>query len=98
MTELSEVLATSVRDKLSQLEVERVRLLPLPQGATQIAQHQAYLKQQAEVVLKHLIQHLRDGTLDWNVAACGLGRITGYYDLLAEIEREKRRLEEQRQQ
>ena len=74
------------------------RILPLPRGGTQIAQHQAYLKQQAEVVLKHMIQQLRDGTLNWNVAACGLGRIAGYYDLLAEIEREKRRLEEHRRE
>ena len=77
---------------------ERVNALATPQGASFNAQHVAYLKNQAEVVLKECIQHLRSGTLTWERAACNLGRIAGYYDLLAEVERERRRLEEQRQQ
>lgn len=72
--------------------------LPLQRGSSFIVQHQNYLRQQAEVVLKQLVQQLRDGTLEWSQAACGLGRIAGYYDLLTEIERERRRLEEQRRQ
>lgn len=73
-------------------------ILPVPGGSTQIVQHQTYLKQQAEVVLKQCLQQLREGALTWGYAACALGRIAGYYDLLSEIEREKRRLEDQRAQ
>lgn len=78
------------------LAVERVQLLPILQGSSFLVQHQNYLKSQAEVVLKEMVQHLRSGTLTWELAACGLGRIAGYYDLLSEMSRQQRRLEEER--
>ena len=85
-------LAQSLGDALA------VSALPIQPGSSFIVQHQNYLKDRAEAVLKELIVKLRSSELSYQDAACGLGRIAGYYDLLAEIAREQRRLEEQRQQ
>ena len=73
-----------------------VRVLPTLPGVSFLVQHQNYLRAQAEVVLKELITKLRSSDLSYQEAACGLGRIAGYYDLLAEIGRQQRRLEDGR--
>ncbi len=74
---------------------DRVVLLPMPPGSGFLPEHQRYLRQAVEDELKRLIQHVRGHTLTLDVAALGLGRITGYYDLLAMMSRQQAREIEQ---
>lgn len=73
-----------------------VSLLPYPTSTGLGAQQERYLKQQTETVLKGLVQELRSGELTLQSACCGLGRITGYYDVLAQIAREQEQREKER--
>lgn len=70
-----------------------ISLLPQTTSSSFLAQQERYLHQQAEVILKQLVGELRQGTMTWQSAACGIGRIAGYYDLLAELTREQTRRE-----
>ena len=69
---------------------DEIPLLPLPAGGGLLVQYQRYLTRAAEDELKQLVQHVRGHTLTFAIAALGLGRISGYYDLLAEIARQAR--------
>ena len=69
------------------------QLLPLPSGGGLLAQYQRYLQKATEEELKQLISYVRAHALTFEIAALGLGRITGYADLLAEIARQSREQE-----
>ena len=70
-----------------------IALLSRPQGNAASTQWRRHLMAQTEVVLKGLVNELRNGQLTFEKAACGLGRITGYYDMMAQLEREERTLQ-----